>query len=643
MFSGCRKTIGVFINNSDRYFTEIVYRRIEREAERLNLDVIAFYTVGSHRSNNLYDTREKGIFNFVSPERLDGILVAPDTYETRGFRDELMTMLTERTTCPIVAIRTHAAPWDSVFIDDNQAIRPLLRHLMEDHGLKKICFMAGYPGHPDSEARLVCYREEMASHGLELPENAVFNGTMWDVDGEAAYEHYFASGAEKPEAIVCANDFMARGLIRALGEHQIRVPEDVIVTGFDHVDNLGSNLISLTTVDQDYDAIALQGLELLEERMRERELGIADPERKMIGLPGSLIMGKSCGCAVADPQEIRRESSRNARMLFRMKEWQETMTYASMELSACETLEELHSAILEKEKDIRTQRDFCLCLFEKDDENAGKHRFAREITDRVCVVSVMRDGTDQGIPMISFDRRELIPPQLRGGEEARVYFLNLLHQQESTYGYTLTSYYPDNVPTGFFSQWNIMIASALRNMHSRRVLQKLYEERRISSITDVMTHLYNRRGLEEQLESIWGRLTHEQSHVAFVYFDMDHLKHINDTFGHAAGDIAIRMVSQAIRQVSPPEAIIARMGGDEFLSVLPGAGEKAARDYMRRFGEALKRINGAEKRSFLVECSCGAFVTTPDSELTLERCIQESDGIMYREKCLRHAREEKES
>lgn len=639
MLSGSRKTIGLFVNNSDGYFSEIVYRQIEKKAKNLNLNVIAFYTVGSHRSNNHYDTQEKEIFRFVSPEKLDGILVAPDTYETRGFRDELMSMLEERTCCPIVAIRTHAAPWDSVFIDDNEAIRPLLRHLIEKHGLKRICFMAGYEGHPDSEARELCYREEMKSHGLELPADAVFHGTMWDTDGEAAYQFYFADREERPEAVVCANDFMARGLVRVLKEHGINVPEDVIVTGFDHVENMGSNMITLTTVDQDYDEITSQGLELLDRRMREKDQGIKASGREMIGLAGNLVLGESCGCVVTDTRDIIRASSRNAEKLFEFKELQESMTYAGMDLSACETIEELHEAIMKKQKEIGIQRDFCLCLFEKEDGEQGKHVFAQEVTDRVCTVSAMSDGVNQGIPMTSFDRTEIIPPQLRGGDEPKLFFLTLLHQQESIFGYTLSCYRPDRAPTGFFPQWNILIAAALRNMHSRRVLQQLYEERRISSITDVMTHLYNRRGLEERLNAVWERIVHEESYVAFVYFDMDHLKHINDKYGHSAGDIAIRMVSRAIRQASPEEAIIARMGGDEFLAVIPGLGEKAAQEYMNRFEETLRRINVEEKRSFRVECSCGAFVTRPDQDASLERYIQVSDGIMYQRKCLRHAAE----
>ena len=78
----------------------------------------------------------------------------------------------------------------------------------------------------------------------------------------------------------------------------------------------------------------------------------------------------------------------------------------------------------------------------------------------------------------------------------------ILHQREKAYGYALFHYQPGKVPTDFFQHWNIVLSGALSNMHKRDELKLLYEERRLSSITDVMTRLLNRRGLEEQLAPV---------------------------------------------------------------------------------------------------------------------------------------------
>ncbi len=635
MLSGKRKTIGVFVNHSDRYFSETVNLRIRQEALRLGYDVIVFHTVGNHRSSNDYDNQEKGMYRFAPVEELDGILVAPDTYEVQGFREGLTDMLRNRVSCPIVGIRTHAFPWDCVFTDETMTAPPILRHLIEVHGLKRICFMAGYVGHADSDARLLGYYEVMAACGLAIPEHAIFRGTMWSTDGPAAYRHYFVDHAIHPEAIVCANDYMARGLIEEMKRHGLRVPEDVIVTGVDHVDSAGTNMISLTTIEQDYDTIARRGMEQLDRRIRDREGNL--PEKEMIGIPGRLILGESCGCGKTDLEATLREGSQNARQLSELRRMQENMTYTSMDLSASDTLEQLHSAILKKANEKELFQDLYLCLFEKEDGERGRHRFAQEMTDRACMVSVTRDGQDMGMPMISFDRRQILPARMIDSPEPQMFYLVLLHHQENTFGYTLTTYAPGKQPNSFFQQWNILISGALRSIHNRHTLQQLYEERRISSITDVMTHMNNRRGLEEKLEPIWNQLVREGERVAFVYFDMDRLKYINDHFGHSAGDFAICMVARAIDRSVPRDGIAARMGGDEFLVVMTGATEQQADAFIEDFRGQLEKLNQEENRSFRVECSCGARVLRPDQDMTLEKCIQESDRKMYDIKIARHA------
>jgi len=96
------------------------------------------------------------IFHFAALEKLDGIITVPESYEQGEFRELLNDML-HRARCPVVAIRHEDAANDCAFTDEHEAIRPLIRHLIEDHGLKRICFQKGFPGHEESEIRLDGY------------------------------------------------------------------------------------------------------------------------------------------------------------------------------------------------------------------------------------------------------------------------------------------------------------------------------------------------------------------------------------------------------------------------------------------------------------------------------------------------------
>ena len=148
-------------------------------------------------------------------------------------------------------------------------------------------------------------------------------------------------------------------------------------------------------------------------------------------------------------------------------------------------------------------------------------------------------------------------------------------------------------------------------------------------------------GLEEKLMPDWNNLCAKHEYITFVTFDMDRLKYINDTYGHQAGDYAIRLTANAIRRAAPKDAILARVGGDEFLAVLPRANRQAAEQYIKDFQKELKQLNKQENRAFDVEASCAAVVYKLDSFSTIEECVQKSDEAMYlvKEKHHRHRKD----
>ena len=618
-------------------FDNAVFLRLEEEAKRFDYDIIIFTTVGYFASQNDYDNQELGMFAFAPVEELDGIIIVPDTYEIEGFRDRLFREIRARARCPVVAIRHFSNEFDCTFTDESKALRPLLQHLISHHRLKRIAFLAGYKGHPDSEMRLNVYREEMAANGLPVNEEKdVFYGTMWLNCGEDAYRFFFSDPERQPEAVACANDYMAYGLLYALQAHGIRVPEDVIVTGFDNVPAVSTTIPTLTTVEQDFAGMATAAMERLDRLIREGKPE-TDGENSKTGIAGKLVCGESCGCGHRGEDYYVRLSEQRSRDVDNMSVREVAMTYLTIELTACDDLNELHQVLVRKMNDTPLIRDYYLCLFEKEKSENGEPVFAEGLTEKACLVHAMRDRQDHGMPMITFDRCRLLPEMAERADEPQLFHLMLLHQKEQFYGYAMFHYNPGEVPSVFFQHWNVNLSGALSNMHKRNELLSLYEERRLSSITDVMTRLLNRRGLEEQLTPVWQRLCNDRNSVVFVCFDLDRLKKINDQFGHQAGDFAIRLTANAIRRAAPKDAIVARMGGDEFLAVLPEAGQAEADRFIGEFHRQISLLNREEDRAFTVEASCGAVVFRLDELSTIERCIRMSDEEMYRMKEQRHA------
>ena len=637
MLSGRRKTIGLFLCKAYVLFDNAVYHALEEEARRLNYNIVVFTTVGYFASQNAYDKQERRMFYFAPIEKLDGILVAPDTYELDGFQDELMSAIRERATCPVVAIRHMSEEMDCVQTDEAGAITSLMKHLLDDHKLTKIRFLAGYEGHPNSESRLEAYRETMAGYGLQVNEQKdIYHGNMWYSCGPDACRFFFSDPDDRPEAVVCANDYMAAGLARQALEEGIRIPEDCIITGFDNVPDLNLDEMKLTTVEQNFTEMTRTAIRELDRQIRTGDNRRTRGKNISIGISGYTVLGESCGCGRRDSAYFTAVNRENARLNDELYSREVSMTYLNIEMDGCDDLNQMHRVLIEKKADTPKLQDLYICLFENGRNEAGGPVFSKEMTDTACLVHVMRDQEDCGMPMVSFDRTQLLPP-MADREEPQVLYLMGLHQNEYAYGYAMYHYYPGAVPSTFFQHFNVVLSGALGNMHKRNEILALYEERRLSSITDVMTHLLNRRGLEEQMLPDWRGMCARRENITFVTFDLDHLKEINDQYGHQAGDYAIRAMAEAIRAAAPKNAVSARMGGDEFLVVLPGAEERQADVFARRFDKELSAINRRENRSFQVEASMGIYPAKLDGMSTLEQCIRMSDEAMYKVKAEHHA------
>ena len=103
-------------------------------------------------------------------------------------------------------------------------------------------------------------------------------------------------------------------------------------------------------------------------------------------------------------------------------------------------------------------------------------------------------------------------------------------------------------------------------------LQEKIGKLNLASITDPLTGLRNRRGMQDAVEQMRASAIR----YGVIALDIDHFKNVNDTHGHSTGDEVIRHMAQIMRECSRPADVLCRNGGEEFLMLLPGAGLKEA-------------------------------------------------------------------
>lgn len=155
----------------------------------------------------------------------------------------------------------------------------------------------------------------------------------------------------------------------------------------------------------------------------------------------------------------------------------------------------------------------------------------------------------------------------------------------------------------------------------------------ISSLakSDPLTGTLNRRGLQDSTTIEFARAARESSCLALSVLDIDNFKKLNDSLGHAAGDAALQHLSSVLRQTLRPTDIIARLGGEEFVILLPDTDTEEAISVMTRVQRALTRnffLHGADK--VLITFSAGVAIW--DGAETEAALIERADAAMYEAK-----------
>ncbi|MFA4965116.1 MAG: sensor domain-containing diguanylate cyclase [Thermoleophilia bacterium] len=162
----------------------------------------------------------------------------------------------------------------------------------------------------------------------------------------------------------------------------------------------------------------------------------------------------------------------------------------------------------------------------------------------------------------------------------------------------------------------------------RRALE---DELRALSLRDDMTGLCNRRGFALLAEQRLKESRRSGLSLTLVYGDVDHLKGINDGFGHNAGDIALGLCARALEATFRESDVVARIGGDEFVVLA----EADARDFHTvdgRLKQELGRLAAESGLRFSVSLTIGSVRFTPPHALSLDDMLRQADEFMYEHK-----------
>lgn len=232
------KSIGLIIKEIDNpYFTKLM-KGVYDTCSQLGYSVLL-------ASSELSPVREIDIVKTLVSKRVDGLIISPLHSEEVDFT-YLSNLLNDNYPLVMLGTVTNFST-NVVDIDNAKAAYDAVSYLI-DSGHKRIAHFAGplWSGH--GQKRLEGYKQALIDHSLSIDKNYIVQVEPYTPDGYQAGKALFSRGVQLPTAVFCYNDLVAIGLINALTEMKINVPDTVSVMGFDNIDFGKYVRIPLTTV-----------------------------------------------------------------------------------------------------------------------------------------------------------------------------------------------------------------------------------------------------------------------------------------------------------------------------------------------------------------------------------------------------------
>jgi len=166
-----------------------------------------------------------------------------------------------------------------------------------------------------------------------------------------------------------------------------------------------------------------------------------------------------------------------------------------------------------------------------------------------------------------------------------------------------------------------------KELKINNLIARLKEEGNLDSLTG----LYNRKYFESTLTKELARLGRKGKKLSVVVFDLDHFKHVNDTYGHLTGDKVLKTLGKILIKSCRPYDTPSRWGGEEFMVILPNTVESEAFDFAERIrSEFSKQSFQSRKEKF--SCTLSGGISIYESNDTVISIVERGDKALYRAK-----------
>lgn len=620
-----------------------------------DIELILFSVGGlKFKENNFFHTQFFTIFSFVSKNNLDGVVICSNTLMHSISKEEYLEYLNDLGV-PVVSASVALEGYPSVVLDCTKAYDSLLQYLIDNQGSKKFALMGVKSLSDEVTTRTSIFKNVLVRNRISLDDTVFFESDFTYADAYKILYEYNQTHTIDFDTIVALNDEMAFACIDFLKKYlHKKIPQEIIVTGFDNFARVNLYTPTLTSVDQQITKIGATSAKLLHQTLlgkNKKDLEIIDAavflrnSTKRKKYDKSLIESNYHSINIDDAKS-------NNSDLVTVSYWYEKRRQILQAANFYTTqnrnidLYSVGNIITEHLQKFGLQ-GAAVVVYETPINN--EHLFKKfKLPNKAVLLSGFDYeagfNTCNCKELVRFDpSKTILPDYCMKFSPVGIIAFSLYHDTQQL-GYILIK--KGDYDIAVYELLKNSIASQIKfsfdcteieKEHTKILNQNVALD--IIAQTDEMTSLKNRRGFFE-----FGRpllaFAQEKAQSGFLLFcDMDGLKTINDTYGHKAGDEAIIGQAMVLNKTFRSADILARLGGDEFAIICPQIEERLIKEKIKHIESECKNWGKNQKKPFNISISIG-YIKYPleDGNYNINTLLSEADKKLYQVKKAKKAK-----
>ena len=624
-----KRRIAVLACGWSTYFLKAFITGMQRAVDGKNIDIYLFNTYNYDEYSGYPNYTGASIFNLIHYEDFDGIVVLADLIgNVRILERERLRIL--KSGKPAITINKKLEGMCCLRVDNYSGMYEAIEHLIKMHHVKDIAFISGGETSTDISERYKAYMTVLKDNGIEFDQEKVFSIERCDYHcSYNFFNDYVKAGKKLPEAIACANDLLALGLLKVCVENKISVPEQVKIIGFDNITEAQCVSPSITTVYNNAEQLGAEAVNRL-------EFGV-NPSQ-ILKMKSSPVLRQSCGCNYLNTKQQSRftlnildDSNKKEEFDRQIEVIGEIFADAADVFTLLTNIENY----LAKSHNFEG-KDFC--IFMKSDWTSVLINSAENLPQNLSygtqVQSICSIQNNKKYLREMINTCDLLPEKMKSEESTTFMFLPIYHHSY-VHGYYVTKNNLSMIDNRYGYIWSRTIGTSIEQFRKKNMYRQMSQQYLKLSTKDALSGALNRQGLEKLAKPYYAQNKKNGLTTVLFFVDINKMKHINDQFGHLHGDLSVKTVAAAAMETVPKNWLTIRYGGDEFL-IVGNSKNYNGEDYCTKIKERLAAKTSVMHLPYNLSASVGTYSVPANSNMTLEQAVETVDNIMYEQKQAYH-------